>query len=74
MYPLAASNGCNEPYHGEFKRANVYVIGQLTDGERIFRRSASKEATAYARQHDLSIRGYLASNLPHDVMTAFFGS
>ena len=74
MYPLAASNGCSEPYHGQYKRANVYVVGQLTDRERIFRRSAGKEATAHAREHNLSIRGYPAFNLCHDTMVGFFGS
>jgi hypothetical protein len=74
MYPLAASNGCSEPYHGKYKRANVYVIGQLSEGEKIFRRSAGKEATAYAREKDLSIRGYLAANLCHDTMVEFFGA
>lgn len=74
MYPMAAAPDCDEPYWGEFNTANVYVVGQQTELEKIFRRSQKREASAYARQHDLEIRPYLARSLPRDAMVAFFGS
>jgi hypothetical protein len=54
----------------------VFVVGLPSpspDDERIFLRSDSKEAIAYARQTGLRLHHLPTSQLCHTAMTEFFG-
>jgi hypothetical protein len=73
MYPLASHPDCEQPYWGTYHNANLYVVDQLGEHEKIFRRSQRREASAYSRQHDVTIKPYLARNLCQDAMVEFFG-
>lgn len=73
-FPLASHPDSAEPYWGQYNNANLYVVDQLGEHEKIFRRSQRREASAYAREHDVTIKAYLARNLPADAMIEFFGA
>jgi hypothetical protein len=65
-----------QPYTGRQRHTSVFVVGLPSpspDDERIFLRSDSKEAIAYARQTGLRLHHLPTSQLCHTAMTEFFG-
>lgn len=73
MFPLGSHPDCNDPYHGQYRGANVYVVDQLGEHEKIFRRSERREASRYAIAHNVNLKPYVARNLCHAAMVEFFG-
>lgn len=73
---LASYPDCTQPYSGRQRSSSVFVVGLPSpspDDERIFLRSDSKAAIAYARETRLRLHHLAASQLCHDAMVEFFG-
>ena len=73
VYELFAAPGCFEPYNGLSRRESVFVVGINTDDERIFPRSDSRDAKAYARETGARFHHLPANQLCATVMTELFG-
>jgi hypothetical protein len=82
--PAAGRNGVIElanypenftPYNGKQRQASVFVIGLPSepDDERIFLRSDSTAAIAYAREKRLRLHHLPARELCEEAMLALFG-
>lgn len=88
LYDLATHPGCEEPYHGAFPTAQIYVVGFGTEAERLYVRGQRNLATRAARTGKdpvtnesltpeggrLTLDSVLASNLCHEAALALLGS
>lgn len=79
LYELATYPGCDEPYHGTFPTAYIYVVGFGTEGEKLYTRGDRNAATRAARTgHDTGRRTTIdtvqATELCHHAVVALLGS
>lgn len=72
VLPLASYPDQLTPYHGPHSLASVYVVGLMTDQERLFRRKLGRDAYKYARDNNLQINPVSARNLPQPAVDDLF--
>lgn len=73
MIMLASTNGCTEPYHGQYQGASVYVVGLGTDAEAVYLKADNKRALRDARARRTTFDHLPARQLCHERMVELLG-
>ena len=73
VYELQAHPGCFRPYSGRRRAEAVYVIGLGKETERVFARSESKAAIAYAKQTKERLMQIHSTQLCYEAVAELFG-
>ena len=72
-YLLATYPDCVTLHLGAWQGTSIYVVGRSTPDERLFKRSALAEASAYARETRQSIENLQTTALCDAAVVAVYG-
>lgn len=74
MIPVYGNDYDCAPYSGRWTGTHVHIVGQNTAQERIFMKSARRDAVAYARANNLGVtRMVNVTRICHDQVVALLG-
>jgi hypothetical protein len=74
VYVTASAPNCEEPYHGIYKTASVYVLDINGPNEQFFPRGERNTAVRKARTERLTLDRVAATSLCHSTMLELLGA